>query len=182
MTHTTSEDKKNFIISILTRVLFFYVLFSLGRFYIYNEWILSKNLIVIVMAIVMAVLSVLYFWLKSLFNIDRSQRKYRYYLIPISHVIVTYLFISFVRYAIWQDSILTNNEEIITFSVMIGIIEALGRKIDDVSPRNPKKEPDKPLKYYTDKFITQAKPFHKLMFFVYGFCVLLIVFILVFIF
>lgn len=95
---------------------------------------------------------------------------------------MTYLFISFVRYAIWQDSIITNNEEIINFSVMIGIIEGVGRKIDDVSPRNPKKEADKPLKYYTDKFIVQAKPFHKLMFFVYGFCIFLIILIWVFIF
>src|SRR5699024_1102140 len=83
-----------------------------------------------------------------------------------------YIIFSLIRYAILKDSILANNIEVITFSIM----ESVGAKIDDVSPRDPKKEPDRPLKYYIDKFIINAKPFHNVMFLVYGSCMSLLIF------
>lgn len=90
-----------------------------------------------------------------------------------------YIIFSLIRYAILQDSILANNIEVIMFSIMVGIMESVGAKIDDVSPRDPKKEPDRPLKYYIDKFIINAKPFHKVMFLVYGSCISLLIFIFI---
>jgi len=46
-----------------------------------------------------------------------------------------YITFSLIRYAVLKDSILANNIEVITFSIM----ESVGAKIDDVSPRDPKK-------------------------------------------
>lgn len=114
-------------------------------------------------------------WIQSLVKMDRKEKKYRYIVFPIGTSIVAYLLISFIRYALLEESILSMNVETISFAVMIGIVGVVGAKIDDVSPRDPKKEPAKPLKYYIDKFIIHATPFHKVMFFIYGFCILIFI-------
>lgn len=180
MAHSTSEEKgkKSFMISTLTIFLSCYLFFSLLRFFIYDEPILSKDPIVILMAILITGFLIVNSWLKPFLNINLTQKKYRYFLWPVSFAIVTYIFISLIRFVIVQDSILTKDLEVITFAVMIGIFEGLEAKIDDISPRDPKKEPNKPLKYYIDKFIINPTPFHKVMFFVYGFCILFLILIL----
>src|SRR5699024_11875617 len=75
-----------------------------------------------------------------------NKKKYRYLISPIKSAIATYIIISLIRYAILQDSFVANNIEVIMFSIMVGIMESVGAKIDDVSPRDPKKEPDRPLR------------------------------------
>lgn len=174
MTHSTSIDnkKKSFILSTLGTVLFFYVFFSFVRFFIYEESILSKEPTVILMAIVIAFFTKVTTWIKSFCKLDRNEKKHRYFLFPISSAIITYLVISFIRYVILQDTILTKNLEVIIFAVMIGVFEGVGAKIHDISPRDPKKEPTKPLRHYIDKFVIHATPFHKVMFVVYGVCIL----------
>ncbi len=114
-------------------------------------------------------------WIQSLVKMDRKEKKYRYIVFPIGTSIVAYLLISFIRYALLEESILSMNVETISFAVMIGIVGVVGAKIDDVSPRDRKKEPTKPLKYYIDKFIINATPFHKVMLFIYGFIILLLI-------
>lgn len=181
MTHSTSEEKKEkgFNKSTLKIFLFFYLFFSLFRFFIYGDSILSKDPTVILTAISIVVFLIVNSWLKSLLTINMNKKKYRYLISPIKSAIVTYIIISLTRYAILQDSFVANNIEVITFSIMVGIMESVGAKIDDVSPRDPKKEPDRPLKYYIDKFIINAKPFHKVMFLVYGSCMSLLIFIFI---
>src|SRR5690625_7772219 len=106
-----------------------------------------------------------------------NKKKYRYFISPIKSSIVTYIMISLIRYAILQDSILANNLEVITFSIMIGIMESVGAKIDDISPRDTKKERDRLLKYNIDKFIINTKLFHIVMCLVYVSCISFLLFI-----
>lgn len=181
MTYSTSEEKEKegIIMSTLKMFLFFYLFLSLYRYFMYGDSILSKDPIVILMAISITVFLLVSSRIKSLLTIDMNKKSYRYFISPIKSAIVTYIIISLIRFAIWQDSILVNNIEVISFSIMVGIVEGVGAKVDDVSPRDPKKEPDRPLKYYIDKFIIHASPFHKTMFFVYGFCLALLIFIFI---
>ena len=181
MTHSTSEEKKEkgFNKSALKIFLFFYLFFSLFRFFIYGDSILSKDPTVILTAISIVVFLIVNSWLKSLLTINMNKKKYRYLISPIKSAIATYIIISLIRYAILQDSFVANNIEVIMFSIMVGIMESVGAKIDDVSPRDPKKEPDRPLKYYIDKFIINAKPFHKVMILIYGSCICLLIFIFI---
>lgn len=165
---------------ILKRVLVLYLFFSLARFFIFDEPFFSADRIVIIMAVVIAVSSLVYPWLNRIINMDENQKNYRYLISPIKSMFVTYILLSFMRYAILQDTILVMNIGIITSSIMVGIIEGVGAKIDDVSPRDPKKEPSKPLKYYIDKFVMNATPFHKIVFFVYGICVFILVIVVIF--
>lgn len=171
----SKNQKRSFIFSMLGQSLFFYLFFSLARFFIYEETILSKEPTVILMAIVIPAFSKVVFWLKSFLKFDCSERKYRYYLFPIGSAIITYLVIAFLRYAILQESILTMNLDVIIFAVMIGIFQGVGAKIDDISPRDLKKEPAKPLKHYINKIIIHPTPFHKVLFVVYGICVLFLI-------
>jgi len=181
MTHSTSEEKreKGFIISTLKVFLFFYLFLSLFRFFMHGDSILSKNPIVILIALSIAAFEMVYSWLNTLLTIDSNKKSYRYFINPIKMAVVTYIILSLIRYAVLKDSILANNIEAISFSIMVGIIKVVEAKIDDVSPRDPEKEPDRPLKYYIDKFIINASPFHKTMFFVYGFCIALLVFVFI---
>src|SRR5699024_10433792 len=129
--------------------------------------------------VVIAISSVVYSWLNRMINMDENQKNYRYLISPIKSMIVTYILLSFMRYAILQYTILLINIGIITSSIMVGIIEGVDAKIDDVSPRDPKQEPSKPLKYYIDKFVMNATPFHKTVFVVYGLCIFLLVIVLI---
>lgn len=177
MIQPVSEEtkKKSFLLSALKIYLFYYFLFAICRFVIYDEAILTGNLIVILMAIILTVSSKVYSWLKPRLKIDMNQKKYRYFISPIRTAIGMYITITLIRYAIIQDSIITKSLEIIMFCIFIGIFDGVGAKIDDVSPRDPKKEPYRPLRYYIKKYIIHATPFHKLMFFVYGFCAFLLI-------
>lgn len=181
MAHSTREEKEknSFFMSTMKMFLFFYVFLSVFRFFMYGDPILSKEPIVMLIAISIAIFEVVYTWLTSFLTIDVKKRKYRYFIGPIKTAIVTYIILSLIRYAILQDTILANNIEVITFSIMVGIMKGVEAKVDDVSPRDSKKEPDRTLKYYIDKFIINANPFHKTMFFVYGFCIFLLLFILI---
>lgn len=114
-------------------------------------------------------------WIQSLVKMDRKGKKYRYIIFPIGNSIVVYLLISFIRYVVLEESILSMNFETVLYAVMTGIFAVVSAKIDDVSPRDRKKEPTKPLKYYIDKFIINATPFHKVMLFIYGFIILLLI-------
>lgn len=163
----------------LKRVLVLYLFFSLARFFIFDESFFSTDRIVIIMVVVIAISSVVYSWLNRMINMDENQKNYRYLISPIKSMLVTYILLSFMRYAILQDTILVINIGIITSSIMVGIIEGVDAKIDDVSPRDPKQEPSKPLKYYIDKFVMNATPFHKTVFVVYGLCIFLLVIVLI---
>lgn len=180
MTQSISEEKKEgFMISTLKITLFFYLFFSIFRFFMYGDLILFKDPTVILISMIIAALSTAYSRLKPLLTVDINKKKYRYFIRPLKSAIATYILITLIRYAILQDSMVANNKEIIRFSIMVGIIGFVGAKIDDVSPRDPKKEPSRPLKYYIDKFIVNANPFHKIMFFVYGFCITILMFIFI---
>lgn len=173
------KEQKSFIMPTLKVFLFSYLFLSVARFFIGSDSILSKQPIVLWGALFLAVLSIVTSWFKSLLNLDLKKRKYRYVLCPLSSAMTTYLFISILRYAILEDTLFTKNLEVILFSIMIGIFKSIEAKIDDISPRNPKKEPKKPFKYYIDKFIIHAGSFHKVMFFVYGSCFLILILILI---
>ena len=127
------------------------------------------------MAVMLAAFSTGISWIQSLVKVDRKGKKYRYIIFPIGNSIVVYLLISFIRYVVLEESILSMNFETVLYAVMTGIFAVVSAKIDDVSPRDRKKEPTKPLKYYIDKFIINATPFHKVMLFIYGFIILLLI-------
>ena len=130
-------------------------------------------------ALSIAVCEKVYTWLNSLLTIDTNKKSYRYFINPIKNAVIAYIILSLIHYAVWRESLLANNIEVISFSIMVGIIKFAEAKIDDLSPRDPDKEPSRPLKYYIDKFIINASPFHKTMFFVYGFCIALLIFIFI---
>lgn len=182
MSQQLSEEKgiSPFVISLFGNFILFYVFISLFRFFIYDEAILSVEPVVMGMAFIVATFSNAVSWISLLFKMDKKDKKYRYIVFPIGISIVTYLIISFIRYAVSQKSLLSTDLETVFFAVMVGVFEVVGAKIDDVSPRDSKKEPAKPLKYYIDKFIIHATPFHKVMFFVYGFCILFLISIILF--
>lgn len=171
------KEQISFIMSTLKIFLFSYLFLFFVTFFIDGDSVLSKQPIVLLVALVLAVFSTVASWLKSFLSLDLNKKKYRYFLCPLSSVMTTYLSISIIRYAILQDVLFTKNLEVILFSIMIGIFKSIEAKIDDISPRNPKKESKKPFKYYINKFIIHATPFHKVMFFVYGSCLLLVVLI-----
>src|SRR5699024_1393643 len=156
------------MLAILGRILFFYVSTSLLRYFFLNDYILSKSPIVIVMAIVMGVIPTLYAWVRPYIKVNRRIKQYRYYVRPLETMVTTYLFLTFFRYAVIQDVLLTVRLEVILLALFAGIAEAVLAKIDDVSPRDPKTEEGKTLSYYYDTYVVHASPFHKLMFTVYG--------------
>ena|SRR5699024_9786071 len=181
MTLSISEEKKKegFIMSTLKMSLFFYLFLSLFRFFIHGDSILSKDPIVILIAFSIAAFEMVYSWLNSLLTIEVNEKSYRYFINPIKNALIAYIILSLIHYAIWREALFANNIEVITFSIMVGIIKFAEAKIDDLSPRDPDKEPSRSLKYYIDKFIINASPFHKTMFFVYGFCIALLIFIFI---
>src|SRR5690625_192244 len=181
MIHSTNEEKKEkgFNKSTLKIFLFFYLFFSLFRLFIYGDSILSKDPTVISTAISISSFSIVNSWLKSLLTINTNNKNDRYFSSTIKSARVKSISNYLIRYTILKDSILKNNLEVNTLSIMIGIMESVRTKIDDIAPRDQKKEPDRPLKYYIDKVIINAKPFHKVMFLVYGFCISLLIFIFI---
>src|SRR5699024_10874300 len=136
MTLSTSEEKKKeaFIISTLKMSLFFYLFFSLFRFFIHGDSMLSKDPIVILIALSIAVCEKVYTWLNSLLTIDTNKKSYRYFMNPIKNAIIAYIILSLIHFAIWRESLFANNIEVITFSIMLGIIKFAEAKIDDLSP------------------------------------------------
>lgn len=177
VTISVSEKKKgkNFVLSVLKDALIFYIIISFFRFFVYKEKIFSMEPAVMGTAIAVALLLVVLSWLKSVLRFPKEGKRYRYFLSPIGTALLTYVFFTSLRYAVWQEALLTMNIEVIMVSIMSGIFEGFGAKVDDISPRDPRKEPSRPIKYYIDKFIINATPFHKIMLVVYGFCILLII-------
>src|SRR5699024_6438756 len=91
MTHSTSEEKKEkgFNKSTLKIFLCFYFFFSLFRFFIYGDTILSMNPTVILTAISIAAILIVNSWLRSLLTIDMNKKKYRYLISPLKPAIVS---------------------------------------------------------------------------------------------
>lgn len=177
---TQSSKGKDLIKSSLTVFVLFYLFFSVSRFFMYDELILSTNIRVLVISSIFAVLSIVNTMVKPLLHNNKKQKKYRSILKPLSSLVVAYIILTLISYGMSQASIFSNHAEVLSFSIMFGIIEVVSKKIDKISPRNPETEPNKPLKYYTNKYIIHASPFHKLMLFIYGFCIVLIVSLIIF--
>lgn len=182
MTQTANKPKKKvaFLKDTLKLFIFFYIMFSILRFFIYKEPLLSLDPLVILMSFVIAVFFLSMTEINSLLKIDHGKKIFRYFLIPLGYIIIGYFFLAFLRYPIMQDTLFPKRLEIITLCIMFPVTNFIETKIDEVSPRNPNEEAPKSWRYYYDKFIKNATPFHKVMFFVYGFCILLFIFIIFF--
>src|SRR5699024_3829490 len=125
MTLPTGEEKKKeaFVISTLKMFLFFYLFLSLFRFFIHGDSILSNDPMVILIALSIAVFEMVYTWLNSLLTIDRNKKSYRYFINPIKNAVIAYFILSLIYYAIWREALFANNIEVISFSIMVGIIK-----------------------------------------------------------
>lgn len=170
------------MLAILGRILFLYIFISLLRFFFLDDVILSTSPLLVIVVIVMGIMPTMYKRLIAFVQIDKRGKNYRYYVKPLETMVATYLFLSFFRYALMQDVLFTSRLEIIFVAIFASITEAVLAKIDDVSPRDPKTEARKPFTYYYDKYVVNGTAFHKLMFVVYGLCILLFVSMMIYMF
>ena len=155
--------------------IFYYLLISFLEFSFYKDFIFSKDTIVILTALGIAGFNKLIVGIKSLSIFDPYKKSNRYFIRPIISAIEAYIVLAVISLSVLQEFTLKLASTLIFVAVLIAIMESSEKKIDDISPRDPKKEPRKPLKYYIDKFIIHATPFHKLMYVIYGISICLLI-------
>lgn len=146
----------------------------------YREFIF-KDPSFLLASLVIAVFIKVIDWVVSLPIFSPRKKINRYFILPSITAIEIYIITGIILHTILPEFNRMLDWSLILGAIFVAIIIDTEEKLDDISPRNSEEDSPRTIKYYIDKFFIHATSFHKLMYLVYGICLLLLIIVLVFV-